>query len=235
MAVVSSSADKASLLNQVFARQTHLNVGSATPDTVSLSSNPNSLTTLHTTPNRVFDVLRHLPSNKAGGLDGITPRLLRACAPSVASSLACLFNRSFRECAFPRAWKKALVIPAFKRGDKSNPTNYRPLSLLSTLSKVAERVVFDIMYPFISAELSDCQPGFRKKDSTSLQLIRLVQQWSEAVDKGSYVGVIFFDLKKAFVKVWHAGLLAKLENLGVRAMPCPGFRATLLGVLSVQL
>ena len=106
VAVVSSSADKASLLNQFFARQTHLNVGSATPDTVSLSSNPNSLTTLHTTPNRVFDVLRHLPSNKAGGLDGITPRLLRACAPGIASSLACLFNRSFRECAFPSAWKR---------------------------------------------------------------------------------------------------------------------------------
>ena len=78
-----------------------------------------------------------------------------------------------------------------------------------------QNVLFNIMYPFICAELSDCQSGFRKKDSTSLQLIRLVQQWSEAVDKGSYVGVIVFDLKKAFDKVWHAGLLAKLENLGV--------------------
>ena len=58
-------------------------------------------------------------------------------------------------------------------------------------------------------QLSDHQSGFRKKDGTSFQLLQLVQQWSEAVDDGYYVGVIFFDLKKAFDKVWHDGLLAK--------------------------
>ena len=108
------------------------------------------------------------------------------------------------------------MIPVFKRGDKSNPSNYCSISLLSAVGKVAQRVVFDAVYPFISAQLSDCQSGFRNKDSTSLQLFRLVQQWSEAVDKGCYVGVIFFDLQKAFDKVWHAGLLAKLELLGIR-------------------
>ena len=205
--VVSSSSGKASLLDRFFVSQTHLNIGSATPDTASLPSNPENMTSLHITPSKVFDILRHLPVNKAGGLDGITPRLLRICAPGIAVSLAELINRSFCDCAFPRAWKKALVIPVFKRGDKSNPTNYRPISLLSAVGKVAERVLFNAVYPFISAQLSDCQSGFRKKDSTPLQLFRLVQQWSEAVDKGCYVGVIFFDLQKALDKVWHAGVL----------------------------
>ena len=77
--------------------------------------------------------------------------------------------------------------------------------------------------------LSDRQSGFRKKDGTSLQLIRLVQQWSEAVDDCCYVWVIFFDLKKAFDKVWHDGLLAKLEMLGLRGVAFSWFRNYLAG------
>ena len=127
-----------------------------------------------------------------------------------------MFNRSFCEGIFPSAWKKALVIPVFKRGDKSNPSNYRPISLLSSVSKVAERIVFDAVYPLVSPLLSDHQSGFRKRDGTSFQLVRLVRQWSKAVDNGNYVGVIFFDLQKAFDKVWHDGLLATLEAFGVR-------------------
>ena len=92
------------------------------------------------------------------------------------------------------------------------------------MAKVAERIVFDIVYPFLSPQLSDHQSGFRKKDGTSFQLLRLVQQWSEAVDDGYYVGVIFFDLKKAFDKVWHDGPLAKLEALGVRGVALSWFR-----------
>ena len=84
-------------------------------------------------PSKVYDVLNNLPGKKAGGLEGITLHLLRACAPGVAVSPTFLFKQSFRG-VFPSAWKR-LVIPAFKRGDKSNPTNYRPISLLSSVAK----------------------------------------------------------------------------------------------------
>ena len=82
---------------------------------------------------------------------------------------------------------------------------------------------------YTPSSLLSCQFGFRKKDSTSLQLFRLLQQCSEAVDKGCYVGVIFFDLQKAFDKVWHAGLLAKLELLGIRGDALSWFESYLSG------
>ena len=108
-----------------------------------------------------------------------------------------------------------MVIPVFKSGDRSLPTNYRPLSLLSIVSKVQERLVFNKLYPFLSPVLSSRQSGFRKEESTVFQLVRLVQSWSELLDSSQYVGAVFFDLKKAFDKVWHAGLLAKLAAVGV--------------------
>ena len=127
-------------------------------------------------------------------MDGITTRLLRETAYAIAPSLSILFNRSFTECSFPTQWKEALVVPVFKRGDRSQMTNYRPIALLSSVGKVCERVVFNKLYRFIFPFLTDQQSGFRKKDGTSLQLIRLVQQWSEALDKGQHVGAVFFDL-----------------------------------------
>ena len=78
-----------------------------------------------------------------------------------------------------------------------------------------ERLVFNELYPFLSGLLSDRQSGFRKRDGTSMQLIRLVQTWSAAVDSSNYVATVFFDLKKAFDRVWHRGLLAKLAAAGV--------------------
>ena len=89
--------------------------------------------------------------------------------------------------------------------------------------------MLDTVYPFISAEISDCQSGFRKNDSPSLQLLHLV-----AVVRGSrprvlYVGVIFFDLQKAFERVWHGGLLVKLEVMGVRGNALSWFHRYISG------
>ena len=129
--------------------------------------------------------------------------------------MALLFNRSFGEGVVPSEWKEAIVTPVFKKGSKSNPSNYRPISLLPILSKVQERLVFNKLYPFLSDLLSEHQSGFRKGDGTHMQLIRLVQSWSSALDASQYVTTVFFDLKKAFDRVWHRGLLAKLAAVGV--------------------
>ena len=111
--------------------------------------------------------------------------------------------------------EKALVVPVFKRGDKSLPTNYRPISLLCIVSKIQERIVFNKLYRFLHPILSLHQSGFRKADGTEYQLVRFVQRWSELLDSSQYVGTIFFDLEKAFDEVWHRGLLTKLQATGI--------------------
>ena len=78
------------------------------------------------------------------------------------------------------------------------------------MSKVIERLVYNKLYSFLSPSLSTRRSGFRKSDGAKLQLLCLVKRWSELLDKSCYVGTVFFDLRKAFDKVWHRGLIAKL-------------------------
>ena len=227
--LLSSSQAKAEALNAFFVQQTDLAGRDSTPDDSPLPSNTEKLDKLCTSINEVYNVLKILPKRKAPGMDCVTTRLLRETARTIAPSLTILFNRSFEECSFPAQWKEALVIPVFKRGDRSQLTNYRPIALLSTVGKVCERVVFNALYNFISPYLSDQQSGFRKKDNTSFQLTRLVQQWSEALDNSQYVGAVFFDLRKAFDRVWHKGLLVKLHAAGVEGPALSWFASYLSG------
>ena len=208
---------KANLLNSFFAQQTVLAGATTThPDVTSLQSNDQYFSTLSCTPADVYQVLHNLKENKAPGHDQLPPRLLRLCAAGISCSLAVLFNRSFQEGCFPASWKVALVVPVFKKGDRSLPGNYRPIALLPILSKVMERIVCNKLSHFLAPWLSPYQSGFKKGDGTVAQLTRLIQHWSEALNNSQYVGIVFFDLKKAFDRVWHAGLLAKLHAAGVR-------------------
>ncbi len=224
---LSTSLEKAEALNAFFISQTTSADKDAIPDTEQLPKNSAKVSYLSATAKEVLDVLTSLPRRKSPGLDGITTDLLKLCAPGAAASLAVLFNRSFSDGVYPSAWKDSLVVPVFKRGDRAALTNYRPIALLSSVSKVCERVVHNKLYPFLTPYLSDMQSGFKKRDSTTYQLTRLVQQWSESLDASKYVGVIFFDLQKAFDKVWHKGLLAKLSSAGVSDSALEWFKSYL--------
>ena len=138
---------------------------------------------------------------KACGLDEFSPELLRSCAPGVANSLSFIFNRSFRECQVPTALETALIVPVHKGGSKSLLSNYRPSALLSVVSKLIEKIVHQRLEQFLQPVLSSKQSGFRKGDGAHLQLTRLVQEWSLAIDSGYMVGAAFFDIKKAFDRV----------------------------------
>ena len=82
------------------------------------------------------------------------------------------------------------------------------------VSKVQERIVFNKLYTFLSTILAAHQSGFKKNDGTHLQLSRLDQEWSEATDSSNHVAAVFFDIRKAFDRVWHRGLVAKLSAAG---------------------
>ena len=92
-------------------------------------------------PDDVLAVLLSLDTNKATGPDEIPPRILKECAHQIAPSLCLLFNQSLEHGSLPKKWKLANIIPIHKKGDISNVENYRPISLLSVISKVLERCV----------------------------------------------------------------------------------------------
>ena len=234
--LISDDGQKADLLNGFFSSQTDLPGRDAEPPPVPSpacgSQCPDSevlLDHLFTTPADVFTVLSHLKPGKAPGLDDLSTDLLRFCAAGISTSLATLFNRSFAEATVPSSWKEALVVPIFKSGDKHQPTNYRPISLLSVVGKVQERLVFIKLYQHVDPLLSDHQSGFRRRDGCEVQLTRLAQSWAQATDASNYVGALFFDLRKAFDKVWHKGLLAKLSAFGVSGNALEWFRSYLSG------
>ena len=159
-------------------------------------------------PKRYVDILRPGMKKKCAGDDGISTRLLKAAASELSSSLCRLFNISFTKGDQQQAWRDVTISPVHKKGSKTLPTNYRPISLLSVASKVQEKIVHDRLYNHIDPHLPPHQSGFRKKDGTELQLLHLIHEVSENRDKGKAVATCFFDLSKAFDRVWHKGLLA---------------------------
>jgi hypothetical protein len=128
-------------------------------------------------------------------------------------------------------WKFANVIPIFKKNDRQDKLNYRPVSLLTCLSKICEKLVFNRLYNFLLEIkfLTPFQSGFRPGDSTTNQLILITQKIYEALEQGKEVRMVFLDISKAFDKVWHRGLFLKLERLGLRDPLLKWFRSYLIG------
>jgi hypothetical protein len=122
---------------------------------------------------------------------------------------------SLRMGTLPSDWRKANVIPVHKSGDEKLITNYRPISLLSVISKVLERCVHNRIYPIISDKLHDSQHGFMKGRSTCTQLVEFTDDIGKILDKSGQVDVFYLDFSKAFDTVPHALLLKKLSMLGM--------------------
>lgn len=160
--------------------------------------------------------LLKLDISKASGPDGIPAIVLRNAAPELATPLARLFQLCFDKGHMPSMWKVANVIPCYKKGDKHVPSNYRPISLLSMLSKVMERLIYDAMWNHLDTHqlLSNRQFGFRAGHSTSDALTYVAQRLTNSINDREEARIVCLDISKAFDRVWHRGLLAKLSALG---------------------
>ena len=137
----------------------------------------------------------------------------------IVPSLTRFYQHSLEDKTVFSEWKLARFIPIHKGDDETGAVNYRPISLLSTPSKILEFVVNDalVTHVFVSNDLaSDRQWAFRKGFSSDLLLTQLTELWRKEVDKGNAVAVAFIDFKKAFDCVQHEQLLTKLQkNFGI--------------------
>ena len=111
----------------------------------------------------------------------------------------------------------ANVSPVFKNGDRHTVTNYRPISLLSCIAKVQERIVFNVLYEYCVSNnlLTWRNSGFKKGDSVMNQMINITHQLNENLDNGDDTCMIFLDISKAFDRVWHMGIIHKLRVKGI--------------------
>ena len=157
-------------------------------------------------------MLRSLKTVKASGADGIPPRFLKEFADELAPVLCRLFRLILISCTYPSSWKHALVQPVPKKGDLSNPSNYRPIALTSAVAKVFENLLNSHFIKHLNSNklLSDHQYGFRKARSTRDLLSYLTHTWSSFLRNFGESFVIALDISKTFDKVWHKALLAKL-------------------------
>ena len=126
-----------------------------------------------------------------------------------------IFKLSLQHGIFPSSWKIADVVALHKKKSRSDPSNYRPISLLAILSKLLETVVCDKLKSFLDSRLHPHQFGFRPGRSTVDMLTQLSQRFVNALGSKHEVRAVALDISKAFDKVWHEGLLLKLEKCGI--------------------
>ena len=179
---------------------------------------PNSMFLMPTNEFEVSDVISNLKNTQSKGFDNIPMNLNEGCNAELSNILAYLNNQSFHDGVFPDVLKVAKVIPVYKSDDIYCVSNYRPISVLTTCSKITEKLVCTRLNKFIAANaiLHSSQYGFREKLSTAMALLKLTDDISQSIDEGNITVGVFIDLAKAFDTVDHKILLSKLNHYGIR-------------------
>lgn len=158
--------------------------------------------------------LENLKTNKATGIDDISAKFLKLSAPIICKPLAIILNFSIQQGIYPDNLKKAKVTPIFKKGDRADPNNYRPISVLPIISSIFERHISNCITTFVDKYnlIYHNQSGFRKQHSCQTALTKLTDTWLAAINENEIVGSVLLDLTKAFDLVNHNILLRKLAS-----------------------
>ena len=207
---------KAELFNDFFVKQSRIN--NIDDELPHIEFTGITAPTILFTREMVYKVIKDLDQSKAVGPDLIHNKLLVKSAEFLSEPLTILFNRSIAESRFPYSWKIAHVTPIHKKGDKSICNNYRPISLLSCVGKIMEKCIQKHVFAFLTEHnlLTLSQSGFIPGDSTTYQLLSIYDDFFKSLDRKSITQAVFFDISKAFDRVWHRGLIHKLNAIGIR-------------------
>ena len=217
--LLSDNKAKADLFNQYFASQCKLPPSADTDDLPLLNGNTiSNIDDINFDVIDVYKILLSLKSSKATGPDQIGNIILRNCAAPLSEPFFQIFKTCISEGTYPASWKLSHVVPVHKKKSRQKVEHYRPISLLSNSSKVFERIIFNQLYAFLDKNklLTPLNSGFKKGDSTINQLIYLVHNIYKGLENRQDIKIVFLDFSKAFDRVWHRGLIFKLERLGVR-------------------
>ena len=213
------TVDKANICNKQFQSAFTCETDSEIPSKGTSPFTPMGEITVE--PKGVLKLLNGLKVHKAPGPDGLSARVLKECSSEIAPILAFIYNESLAQGTVPGDWRQANVIPVYKKGEKYDAANYRPVSLTCICCKTLEHIIVSNINKHLSLEniLADCQHGFRSQRSCETQLVQFFHDMVSNLDRAQNRGhrqtdVIIMDFAKAFDKVPHKRLLYKLYYYG---------------------
>jgi hypothetical protein len=181
------------------------------------------------TETEVEQTIKGLKTNSAAGFDEIPVSLVKQCLGYFVKPLVHIYNVSFQTGIFPDIMKKAKIRPLFKKGDKQDVQNYRPISILSAFSKILEILIYYRLLSFLMKHdiLTNVQHGFMVNRSTETASQLFIESVQEALDRNLHVIGIFLDLSKVYDVLNHSMLLDKLDLYGVRGSANKWFKSYL--------
>lgn len=185
-----------------------------------IAGNPNTIFLSEVTQSEIFEIINGLKNKYSSGDDNISNIMLKKISCYIVEPLTYVVNESLKKGVFPSRLKIAVVKPLYKKGDPSLIENHRPISMLSSFSKLLEIVMCRRLIPFLELHnvITTSQHGYQKNKSTTTATFDFVRRILDYLDNGYIALGIFLDLSKAFDCVDHSTLLNKLDKLGIRGI-----------------
>lgn len=196
--------------------------------------NKNIINSMYITPTNSIEIngiILSLRNGKAAGIDGVKAEVLKIISPVISEPLAYIINKCFEKGHYPSAFKTSIVLPIYKSGDRKQIINFRPISLITTYSKIFEKVLKKRLCGYLNKYniISNRQYGFREGISTQDAILQLTSKMYSALDSNKPSLCVFIDLAKAFDTVSHTLLLESLNNIGIRGSTLDLFESYLSG------